>query len=420
MNSGSVATRKPNLLAVSFAYPPLAYPRSIQVSRLLNNIQFETTLICADDPSARMDPTIGPHTNGNLRLVHVPVRASARTRLQNRIAFRLSPRLWNRWNRTPDQYGGWKTAVLRAVEGLSFDDSNRPRVLVTFSHPLVDHVIGIELKRRLKLPWIAHFSDPWTDSPFLHLDSYTLARNLELERKTIEGADRLVFTSQETVDKVMSKYPESLRAKTRVLPQCYDESLFAQPPHQQGSVIVRHVGNFYGNRTPEPLFKALAATLTMHPGHLQDVRFELIGAHENIKESAMLQELPAGLVSVKPVVDYQESLNLMSSADGLLVIDAPAEISMFLPSKLIDYIGAGRPIMGFTPTGAAASVIRALGGWITDPQPSDSTVEVFCEFLSYLKNSKTAHEPWGDSSVRTRYSVRRIAAEFESIVAELG
>ena len=407
----------PKLLAISFAYPPLAYPRSIQVSRLLNNIQFETTLICADDPTVRTDRTIGPKENGNLRrLIRVPVRSTTLERLQNKMAYRLSPKLWNSRNRTPDQYGTWRKAVIKTLEQLSFDDNH---VLVTFSHPLVDHVIGVELKRRLRMPWVAHFSDPWTDSPFLRLDSYTLGKNLELERQTIEDADRLIFTSQETVEKVMSKYPESLHAKARVLPQCYDESLFATPQEKQQTIVVRHVGNFYGNRTPEPLFKTIAATLSSQPEKLKDVRFELIGAHESVSESATLQHLPEGLVSIKPVVDYQESLNLMSSADGLLVIDAPAEVSMFLPSKLIDYIGAGRPIMGFTPTGAAATVIRNLGGWVTDPQASDAAVAVFCEFLNYLRSAKSQNEVWGNQAVRARYDVKQIAAEFESIVGEL-
>ena len=407
----------PKLLAISFAYPPLAYPRSIQVSRLLNNIQCETTLICAEDPSARTDSTIGPEANGNLRrLIRVPFRSTALERLQNKVAYRLSPRLWNSWNRTPDQYRPWKQAVLKTLGGLSFDGSH---VLVTFSHPLVDHVIGVELKRRLTMPWVAHFSDPWTDSPFLRLDSYTLGKNLELERKTIEDADRLIFTSRETVEKVMSKYPVSLHAKARVLPQCYDEALFATPEEKQETIVVRHVGNFYGNRTPEPLFKTIEATLSSHPDRLKSVRFELIGAHESITESETLQKLPEGLVSVKPVVDYQESLNLMSSADGLLVIDAPAEISMFLPSKLIDYIGAGRPIMGFTPTGAAAGVIRGLGGWVTDPHLSDFGIQVFCEFLDHLRTTKSRTEVWGERSVRARYDVKQIATEFEAIVGEL-
>nr|MBA2734039.1 exosortase/archaeosortase family protein [Acidobacteriota bacterium] len=44
-----------------------------------------------------------------------------------------------------------------------------------------------------------------------------------------------------------------------------------------------------------------------------------------------LGDLPEGLVVVKPPIKYLESLSLMASADGLLVIDAPAEKSVFLP-----------------------------------------------------------------------------------------
>ena len=47
----------------------------------------------------------------------------------------------------------------------------------------------------------------------------------------------------------------------------------------------------------------------------------------------------------------------------LLVIDAPADESLFLPSKLIDYLPARKPILGLTPArGASADLIRAL--WI--------------------------------------------------------
>ena len=50
----------PQLLAVSFAYAPLAYPRSIQVARLLKYARASTALVCADEPGARHDPTIEP------------------------------------------------------------------------------------------------------------------------------------------------------------------------------------------------------------------------------------------------------------------------------------------------------------------------------------------------------------------------
>src|ERR1044072_731086 len=110
---------QPKLLAISFAYPPLAYPRSIQVSRLLNNIKFETTLICADDAPARRDARILREKNGNFRqLIRVPFRTTALERLQNKVTYRLTTRLWNSRNRMPDQYGTWKQAVFKTLNGL--------------------------------------------------------------------------------------------------------------------------------------------------------------------------------------------------------------------------------------------------------------------------------------------------------------
>ena len=52
----------------------------------------------------------------------------------------------------------------------------------------------------------------------------------------------------------------------------------------------------------------------------------------------------------------------------LLVIDAPADDSLFLPSKLIDYLPLGKPILGLTPLrGASADLIRRLGYPVVAP-----------------------------------------------------
>ena len=42
---------------------------------------------------------------------------------------------------------------------------------------------------------------------------------------------------------------------------------------------------------------------------------------------------------------FAESARRAAAADVLLVIDAPADESLFLPSKLIDYLPAGKPIL---------------------------------------------------------------------------
>ncbi len=411
------------LLAVSFSFPPLAYPRSIQVARLVKYLPLQTALVGADERDARRDLTLEPDAGAALvKCLRVPFSVSKLRRYANAAAYHFHRPTWNRWNRRPDEYRAWIPNVLDEVKKLIDEEHFAPDVLATFSQPVVSHLIGLELKRRYRLPWIAHFSDPWTDNPFFNLDAATMRVNLALERQVIEAADRLIFTSQETIDLLMRKYPPAWKSKTRVLPQSFDPALYPSPHAAQDATLrVRHVGVFYGQRTPTPLFRAIHALLSSDPNALRDVAFELIGvADDLIVRDAGLDSLPDGLVTVRPPVGYRESLALMSHADGLLVIDAPSEESVFLPSKLIDYTGAGQPILGLTPPGAAAKLITRLGGWVADPTNDAAATEALRNFLSYLRDRRSQpHNAWGEPDVRRQYEAIHLAQAFAEIVKEL-
>jgi hypothetical protein len=109
----------------------------------------------------------------------------------------------------------------------------------------------------------------------------------------------------------------------------------------------------------------------------------------------------------------------MASADGLLVIDAPAEESVFLPSKLIDYIGAGRPILGLTPPGTSRNLINQLGGWVARPEDIEGMAAIIKAFLAFLRQKGNQDEAWGSAVIRSQYETRRVAREFETILLEL-
>ncbi len=52
----------------------------------------------------------------------------------------------------------------------------------------------------------------------------------------------------------------------------------------------------------------------------------------------------------------------MKRSDVLLVIDAPIERdNIFFPSKLADYIGAERPIIGISSPGPTDRILKSLG-----------------------------------------------------------
>ncbi|MDT4895748.1 MAG: hypothetical protein QOH25_825 [Acidobacteriota bacterium] len=410
------------ILAVSFTYSPSSLPRAVQVARLLKHLPNPAVLVCADydEKDSRQDKTMVEAAEAFLeKAVRVPFSIPAWKNRVNGIAYRFNLPVWNK---TPDQQRSWKSAVLKAIEAYVRDEHYSPDVLVTFGAPMSDHLIGLELKRRYGWPWIAHFSDPWADNPFHNYDPLTRAMNLSLERKVVNAADRLIFTSQETLDLVMRKYAGELRPKARVLPHAFDAGLYETSHAQQNSrLTIRHLGDLYGRRTPKPLFSALSRILSSNPSTLHDVSFELIGpTYDLALDKLGLGDLPEGLVVVKPPVKYLESLALMASADGLLIIDAPAEKSVFLPSKLVDYLGAGRPILGLTPPGAAATLINQLGGWVADPSDLSATAEVIGAFLSALRRSRAdAADTWGTASIRQKYEAAQVAHEFGRILQEL-
>ena len=59
-------------------------------------------------------------------------------------------------------------------------------------------------------------------------------------------------------------------------------------------------------------------------------------------------------------------------ANLLLVIDGSDDLSVFLPSKLIDYLGAGVPILGIAPPGASADLLTRLRARVVDPRKPEA------------------------------------------------
>jgi hypothetical protein len=409
-----------NILAVSFAYPPLAYPRSIQVARLLKNTEASTALFCAHEPAARRDDTIEPNASSFLTTCgRIEVKSTASSRLINRLSYRFRRPIWNTRNLAPDAYGHWGSDVIKGVREYLKTGAFQPDIIVTFAQPFTDHLIGLELKKELGLPWLAHFSDPWVDNPFGSSDEEIQSLNLALERSVAETADMLAFTSQETVDLFFAKYPKELARKAAVLPQCFDSGRYAEV-RPEGKITLRYLGNFYGSRTPRPLVQALKEIEKEGNGILEDVQFELVGSGHADDVKRLAEGLPEGLLTVRASVDYATSLSLMSSADALIVIDAPAAHSVFLPSKLVDYIGANRPVFGITPPGTACKLILELGGRVADPADPAAITNELMALLTELRERRSSRSlKWGQTEVRDRFTTDAVSRDFLRMLNEL-
>ena len=382
----------------------MPYPRATQVARLATHMKSRPLEIYCLAPSGGRLAQSRDQSSG-IDVVRIP--RSLPTRIMERIFDDGRRRTIQEYD---VRYFWWR----RAAKEITRTRPTRDDVLVTFGQPMVDHLAGLRIKRGTGVRWIAHFSDPWADNPFDQNAKDWLAS----EAAVLESADLAIFTSQETIDLVYAKYPDALRAKARVLPHAYDASLYPQAVEKNDHVIIRYLGNLFAGRGPEPLFEALAILQSRSPELLLRLRFEFIGeAPLKAASDRLLSQLPSDCVKFLPKVSYPNSLALAKSADLLLNIDAPATTSVFLPSKLIDYVGAGQPIVGITPAGTAARLINSLGGWVADPtQPEQIAVQLSAA-LVYVEQRRA--EPWGNATVRTMYEVNVVTESFERTITQL-
>lgn len=417
------------LLAISFMLPPMLYPQAIQIGRLLEGCQLDLATVSGRFLAQGQGPR-GPDFGAGQRFIQ-RLAFDHQAPLSG-MAHRLAMRLLPFYGRSPDEFLAWSRVAAQGTLQWLQGSPGAVDLIATFGEPMADHLVGLELKRRTGLPWIAHFSDPWADNPFRSFQPLANWRNRQLEARVIAQADALVFTSEETRRLVMGKYPQAWLAKAFVLPHSFDpqdfswtgqsgqggqDELDGQEPAQPG-LVLRYLGNFYGHRTPFPLFAALDRLARTAPQRLADVRIELVGSTPSwMRWHPALKRLPPGLVTFCKPVPYQRSLELMCGADLLLVIDAPADHSVFLPSKLVDYIGAGKPILGIVPPGASRQLIGRLGGPTADPRAPADVEQALLQAIDLARSVRATRTTWGEPLVRAGYQIEQVAAAFRDMLS---
>jgi hypothetical protein len=405
------------LLAVSWEMPPMPGPRAVQVSRVLGELpalNWRPTVVCLGPRRG------GPHwfdgaapLPAGVELVRVP---SPEEWFVVRAGWRLAP-----WLRDyPDSTRVWVARATRAA--LAIAAAGDVAGLITFAQPWSDHLVGLRVHRATKLPWIAHFSDPWTDSPYTTPRQRTIGRPLEAE--VVREASAVVFVTEETAALTMAKYPDSWRSKVAVVPHGFDpQSTPAATPPSDPNRPVRlvYTGRFYtGVRTPLALLRALAEMNRTEPmAERVDVTF--VGPHtiEFARDAAAL-----GLdsfVHFRGRVSAEDAATFAAGADVLLMIDAPSPApdvpSVFLPSKLVDYLPLRKPILGITPDpGAAARLLHRLGCLVAPPADVPAIASALRDVIARWRAGTLGVGPSFDV-VAAEFDIRRTARLLDAVMS---
>ena len=295
-------------------------------------------------------------------------------------------------------------------------------VVHTRSVPFTSHLVGLWLKSRIGAPWVAYFSDPWVDSPYGSLSPWIRKINAYLEKRVVAAADALIFVTEEARELMLGKYEPEHFIKSWVIPHGIDfdsDGKISPCLPLSSKLRLVYTGSFYGPRTPEPLWTALEL---MCAGE-QNPRLEvlLVGPHTDDDLASVPESFRETLVRWVGPVSYGDSLAYMASADVLLLIDAPTPgPNPFLPSKLVDYLRFGKPILAVTPlVGTSADLVRAVNGIVVAPRDTIGLTTALDEILSKYAHGELRgfdiHSPV-INKYRINHTAKQLALVFSSVL----
>ena len=361
------ATRKLNLVLLSQYFPPevgATQSRMQSFAEYLHERGHRVTVIAEFPnhpfgvvPERYRGHVVDDDRSNGYRVVRVWAKASEEKTQRTRLAFYLS-------------YSALATAIAPMIGGAD--------VIVATSPPLFTAVAGAALARLKRAPFVLDVRDLWPAAAEA-LDQISTTGWM---RKSAEAAESWLYRDAAAVVAVTRSFCEHIdtirRAPpaTSLIPNGTLEMFFDAVPEahwrdrlgvENGEFLVTFAGT-------HGIAQALPSVLEAARLVGDNVVFAFVG--EGAMKSTLLRHAERlGLENVRfhPQVPMVESPGLLASSDALLVpLSAHPTFERFVPSKLIDYMAVGRPIVLSAAGEAARLLARAAAGVSVPPeQPAD-------------------------------------------------
>ena len=246
----------------------------------------------------------------------------------------------------PDARFLWVNPSVKFLE--KYISDHKIDTIITSGPPHSLHLIGLELKQKLNLKWLADFRDPWTTIGYhkeLKLSNYAEKKHQFLEKKVLNTADQIIVTSKSTkkdFEKITNKPIE-------IITNGFDfEAIESQILDSKFSLA--HIGSFLSERNPVILWEVLSELINEISAFKDHLELKLIGTIsqevletiKNFKLNSNLNNM--GYISHKEAIKHQRKSQILL----LLEINSEATKSI-IPGKIFEYMVSERPILAIGP-----------------------------------------------------------------------
>ena len=249
----------------------------------------------------------------------------------------------------PDARKSWIKPSLAYLSG--YISNENIQTIITTGPPHSLHLIGLQLKEKLGVKWLADFRDPWTTIGYhkqLKLTEASKQKHEALEKQVLNTADQIIVTSSVT----KKEFQKITNKPIEVITNGYDnESIEGVSLDSKFSLA--HIGSLLSKRNPEILWQALSELVKENNRFAKDLQLTFVGSvSENVLNSIEKYNLSNHVNNVG-YLSHKESIRYQKKSQIVLLVEIDSEeTKCIIPGKLFEYLVSDRPILAIGPKGS--------------------------------------------------------------------
>lgn len=266
---------------------------------------------------------------------------------------------------------------------------NKVDVVITTGPPHSLHLIGLRLKERINIKWIADFRDPWTEIDHFHqlpLTKKSIKKHQTLEENVLKSADAVLVVGN-TMKEKYHKFNDNVITITNG----FDTELIDSKIELDSTFTLTHIGLMNADRNPQMLWDVLAEIVKEDTSFGNNFELKLIGKVDSTIRVAIATYNLSKNIQIIDYVSHNEVIAYQKKSQVLLVIvNNVPNASGIVTGKVFEYLMAKRPILAIAPVNGDLSEIvkETNAGVVVEFDDRDTLKKTILEMYSNWKHGK--------------------------------